>query len=120
MSCSKILSGDLPELVYEIIKNFQNDYSTLHSCILVNKFWCQIAIPLLWKDPFSMKNPKNFHFIEIYLQKINEKDKTQLNRCGINNKKIRPFEQVNVLLISIHFTILEHIFRVFIHLIKLE
>ncbi|POG73895.1 hypothetical protein GLOIN_2v1580665, partial [Rhizophagus irregularis DAOM 181602=DAOM 197198] len=40
MSCSKIFSGDLPELIYEIIKYFQNDYSTLYSCILVNKLWC--------------------------------------------------------------------------------
>ena len=85
MSYTKIFLGDLPEIINEIIQYFQNDFSTLHSCILVNKFWCQITIPLLWKDPFSVKNPKNFHFIEIYLQKINEKDKTQLNRCGINN-----------------------------------
>ncbi|PKY27730.1 hypothetical protein RhiirB3_443556 [Rhizophagus irregularis] len=85
MACSKVLLGNFPELTDDIIQYFRDDISTLHSCILVNKFWCQIAIPLLWKDPFSIKNPKNFHFIEIYLQKINEKDKTQLNRCGINN-----------------------------------
>ncbi|PKY20979.1 hypothetical protein RhiirB3_434452 [Rhizophagus irregularis] len=85
MACSKVLLGNLPELTEDIIQYFRDDISTLHSCILVNKFWCQITIPLLWKDPFSMKNPKNLHFIEIYLQKINEKDKEQLNRCGINN-----------------------------------
>ncbi|UZO06293.1 uncharacterized protein OCT59_026622 [Rhizophagus irregularis] len=85
MACSKVMLGDFPELTYDIIQYFRNDIPTLHSCILVNRFWCQIVIPLLWKDPFSMKNPKNFHFIELYLQKISEKDKTQLNRCGINN-----------------------------------
>ncbi|PKK64662.1 hypothetical protein RhiirC2_787189 [Rhizophagus irregularis] len=85
MACSKILLGDLPELTYDIIQYFRDDIPTLRSCILVNRFWCQTAIPLLWKDPFSIKNPKNFHFIEIYLHKINEEDKTQLNRCGINN-----------------------------------
>ncbi|RGB41171.1 hypothetical protein C1646_739225 [Rhizophagus diaphanus] len=80
MACSKVMLGDFPELTYDIMQYFRNDIPTLHSCILVNRFWCQIVIPLLWKDPFSMKNPKNFHFIEIYLQKISEKDKTQLNR----------------------------------------
>ncbi|PKK64964.1 hypothetical protein RhiirC2_853936 [Rhizophagus irregularis] len=85
MACSKVLLGNLPELTDDIIQYFRDDIPTLRSCILVNKFWCQIAIPLLWKDPFSMKNPKNFHFIEIYLQKINEKDKAQLSRCGISN-----------------------------------
>ncbi|EXX61399.1 uncharacterized protein OCT59_005879 [Rhizophagus irregularis] len=85
MACSKVLLGNFPELTDDIFQYFRGDIPTLHSCVLVNKFWCQIAIPLLWEDPFLMKNPKNFHFIEIYLQKINENDKTQLNRCGIDN-----------------------------------
>ncbi|PKC57926.1 hypothetical protein RhiirA1_541361 [Rhizophagus irregularis] len=37
MSCSKL--GNLPELTYEVIKYLQNDYSTLHSCVLVNRLW---------------------------------------------------------------------------------
>ncbi|RGB27751.1 hypothetical protein C1646_819566 [Rhizophagus diaphanus] len=67
MSCSKIFSGDLPELVYEIIKNFQNDYSTLHSCVLVNRLWCRLAIPLLWENPFSITTG-NYNFIEKWLE----------------------------------------------------
>ncbi|CAB5163481.1 unnamed protein product [Rhizophagus irregularis] len=27
--------------------------SSLYSCILVNRFWCRIAMPILWKDPFE-------------------------------------------------------------------
>ncbi|GBC49747.2 hypothetical protein GLOIN_2v1875624 [Rhizophagus irregularis DAOM 181602=DAOM 197198] len=34
MTCSKIFSGDLPELVDEIIQHLRNDISTLYSCIL--------------------------------------------------------------------------------------
>ncbi|RGB40679.1 hypothetical protein C1646_798469 [Rhizophagus diaphanus] len=78
MSCSKIFSGDLPELTYEIIKNFQNDYSTLHSCILVNRLWCRLAIPLLWENPFSILTG-NYNFIEVYLYNLNDL-KTQLNK----------------------------------------
>jgi hypothetical protein len=85
MSCSKIFSGDLPELASEIIKYFQNDFSTLYSCILVNRFWCRLAIQLLWENPFSTKFPKNHHFIEIYLQKLNDNDKVKLNEYGFNN-----------------------------------
>ncbi|GBC05438.1 hypothetical protein RclHR1_06220011 [Rhizophagus clarus] len=84
MACSKIFSGDLPELINEIIKYFQNDYSTLHSCILVNRLWCRLAIPLLWEDPFSMKLPKNYRFIEIYLNNLNEEDKRKLKEYNIN------------------------------------
>ncbi|PKY27002.1 hypothetical protein RhiirB3_442536 [Rhizophagus irregularis] len=78
MSCSKIFSGDLPELIYEIIKNFQNDYSTLHSCVLVNRLWCRLAIPLLWENPFSIPTG-NYNFIEVYLYNLNDL-KTQLNK----------------------------------------
>ncbi|RGB32949.1 hypothetical protein C1646_816363 [Rhizophagus diaphanus] len=67
MSCSKL--GNLPELTYEVIKYFQNDYSTLHSCVLVNRLWCRLAIPLLWENPFSIPTG-NYNFIEIYLHNV--------------------------------------------------
>ena len=77
MACSKVFSGDLPELINEIIQYFWNDFSSLHSCILVNRLWCRLAIPLLWEDPFS--NPvKKYHFIKIYLHNINDEDKMKL------------------------------------------
>ncbi|CAB5181389.1 unnamed protein product [Rhizophagus irregularis] len=94
MACSKIFSGDLPELINEIIHYFQNDYKTLYSCILVNRLLCRFAIPLLWKDPFSSAS-KNHHlitdsynkkcdFIQIYLFNLNEEEKTNLKEYGIN------------------------------------
>jgi hypothetical protein len=86
MACSKILLGDLPELTEEIIKYFLHDYKTLYSCTLVNKLWCRLAIPLLWENPFSYPNStKNYHFIEVYLYKLNGDDKIRLNECGINS-----------------------------------
>src|ERR1043166_1148531 len=32
-----------------IFTELQNDQSSLYSCILVNRFWCRIAVPILWK-----------------------------------------------------------------------
>src|SRR6266498_4554233 len=85
MKCSKIFSGDLPELTNEIIQHFRHDYKTLHSCILVNRLWCRLAIPLLWEDPFSIPT-ENFNFIEIYLHNSNDDDfKTKLNEHKIND-----------------------------------
>ncbi|POG68070.1 hypothetical protein GLOIN_2v1878590, partial [Rhizophagus irregularis DAOM 181602=DAOM 197198] len=72
MSCSKILLGDLPELTSDILEYLRDDIPTLRSCIL------------LWKDPFSMKYPKNFRFIDIYLQRLNEQDKAKLSEYGVN------------------------------------
>src|ERR1051326_646165 len=37
----------------------QVNKNSLHSCLFVNKEWCNIAVPILWK-----KYSKNFLFIE--------------------------------------------------------
>ncbi|EXX63703.1 uncharacterized protein OCT59_008510 [Rhizophagus irregularis] len=87
MSCSKIFSGDLPELTYEVIKYFQNDYSTLYSCILVNRLWCRLTIPLLWENPFSICTENN-DFIEIYLCNLNNDFITILNEYKIFNNSL--------------------------------
>jgi hypothetical protein len=87
MSCSKIFSGNLPELTYEIIKYFKNDFTTLYSCILVNRLWCRLAIPLLWENPFSIPT-KNYNFIEIYLDNLNGDFQTKLNEYKINDNSL--------------------------------
>ncbi|PKC60073.1 hypothetical protein RhiirA1_468556 [Rhizophagus irregularis] len=43
----------LPELINEIIQYFRKDFLILYSCILINRSWCDLTIPLLWEDPFS-------------------------------------------------------------------
>ncbi|RIA79745.1 hypothetical protein C1645_840013, partial [Glomus cerebriforme] len=80
MACSKIFSCDVPEVTSNIIQNFHNDINSLHSCILVNRIFCQIAIPLLWEDPFSVKYRENlsYHFIDIYLLFLNDNDKIKI------------------------------------------
>jgi hypothetical protein len=85
MACSKIFSGNIPELTDEIIQHFRYDFSTLYSCILVNKLWCHLAIPLLWEDPFSIPT-KNYHCIKIYLYYLNEDNKAKFNEYGIDDK----------------------------------
>ncbi|GBB89776.1 hypothetical protein RclHR1_16590002 [Rhizophagus clarus] len=82
MACSKVFSEDILELTNEIIQYLRNDFSTLYSCILVNRSWCRLAIPLLWENPFS-DHTQNYHFIEILLYNSSEKDKAQLNGYGI-------------------------------------
>ncbi|CAG8571105.1 734_t:CDS:1 [Ambispora leptoticha] len=49
------------DIVEEIVKKLEYDHSTLHSCILANRTWCQVTIPVLWRDPFSFvrKKPDN-------------------------------------------------------------
>src|SRR6266487_3566860 len=41
------------DILYLIFKEFQDDKMTLYSCLLVNKTWCEIIIPILWKNPWK-------------------------------------------------------------------
>uniref|UniRef100_A0A8H3XHB9 F-box domain-containing protein n=1 Tax=Gigaspora margarita TaxID=4874 RepID=A0A8H3XHB9_GIGMA len=77
---SKIFMGDMPELMENILNNL-NDIHSLHSCVLVSRFWSKMSIPILWSDPFSLGRKSSF--IPIYLSSLNEHDIFILNECGI-------------------------------------
>src|SRR3954447_21527734 len=92
MACSKLFSGDLPEISTFIIQVLRNDVNTLYSLALVNRFWCRLAIPLLWEDPFSIKYRKSsFHFLDIYLLFLNDNDKDELKEI----LKLRKFDSIS-------------------------
>ena len=80
MACSKLFSGDLPEISSYIVQNLRNNVNTLYSLTLVNRFWCRLAIPLLWEDPFSVKRRENLpsYFIDTYFLFLSDSDKTKM------------------------------------------
>ncbi|CAI2162573.1 2177_t:CDS:1 [Funneliformis geosporum] len=84
MASSKLFSGDLPELTYHIIQYLGNDLRSLHSCVLVNRFWCRLTIPKLWEDPFSTSWRVNFncHFLDIYFLFLSFEDKMREKEFG--------------------------------------
>ncbi|PKY54075.1 hypothetical protein RhiirA4_548017 [Rhizophagus irregularis] len=53
-------------VLFIILEEFKGDKNSLHSCLLVNKTWCEIIVPMLWKNPWK------------YLEE-DEKEKSQLN-----------------------------------------
>ncbi|CAG8470857.1 18106_t:CDS:1 [Acaulospora morrowiae] len=40
------------ECIIEIFLHFEDNYSTLHKCLFVNRFWCKLVVPILWRRPF--------------------------------------------------------------------
>ncbi|GBB99917.1 hypothetical protein RclHR1_03680012 [Rhizophagus clarus] len=42
------------DTLYLTFKIFQNNLKFLFSCLLVNRTWCKLAVPLLWKDPWKI------------------------------------------------------------------
>src|SRR5215213_6475660 len=39
----------------EIFEHLEDDKVTLHSCLLVNRFWCKISVGILWRDIWDFR-----------------------------------------------------------------
>ncbi|KAF0469701.1 hypothetical protein F8M41_025500 [Gigaspora margarita] len=76
---SKMLMGDMPELMENILKQLNNEIYSLYSCALVNRHWCKMSIPILWQDPFSVK--RSSLFIPIYFSSLDEGEKLVIMEC---------------------------------------
>ncbi|RIB26286.1 hypothetical protein C2G38_2163773 [Gigaspora rosea] len=82
---SKVLMGDMPELMENILNNLNGEIESLYSCTLVNRHWCKISIPILWQDPFSFDQDPLF--ISIYFSSLDEEDEQFiLKEYGVNTK----------------------------------
>jgi hypothetical protein len=44
------------DCLIEVFENLENDKPTLHSCLLVNRLWCNSSVKILWKDICSFKH----------------------------------------------------------------
>ncbi|KAF0528463.1 f-box domain-containing protein [Gigaspora margarita] len=70
------------ECLFTIFDNLQTDYESLFSCLLVNREWCRIIVPILWSEPtihFS-----DIRLIKIFLLMLNAKEQALLIPFKIN------------------------------------
>ena len=44
----------------EIFENLEDDKVTLHSCLLVNRLWCEVSVRILWRNIWNYGRPDNF------------------------------------------------------------
>src|SRR6266498_4635023 len=40
----------------EILEHLEQDKTTLHSCLLVNRHWCKISVRILWRNIWSFNH----------------------------------------------------------------
>ncbi|CAG8764117.1 1950_t:CDS:1, partial [Funneliformis caledonium] len=46
------MASSLPNLcLRKIFECIEEDKPSLHSCLLVNRHWCQEVVPILWRSP---------------------------------------------------------------------
>ena len=41
----------------EIFEYLEEDKPTLHSCLLVNRLWCEISVRILWRNVWNLIYP---------------------------------------------------------------
>ncbi|CAG8508386.1 27493_t:CDS:2 [Dentiscutata erythropus] len=77
-------SARLPaDCLYDIFNLLKDDIKSLHSCILVNRLWCETAIPYLWSHPFKRSTPPAPSLINILVACLSDDEKSVLVQNGI-------------------------------------
>ncbi|RIA83182.1 hypothetical protein C1645_834213 [Glomus cerebriforme] len=67
-----------------ILLQFQDDLCSLHSCLLVNRYWCRLVIPLLWSQPFELVKETSSHkIIRTYISCLPKETKKRFRIGGI-------------------------------------
>jgi hypothetical protein len=61
-----------------------NNVKFLHSCLLVNREWCHLVVPILWeKYPYFHKNKTKEKYFNIILSHLSSSSKQLLFNCKI-------------------------------------
>ncbi|CAB4399077.1 uncharacterized protein OCT59_007720 [Rhizophagus irregularis] len=79
----------LPEdVMIEIFDNLTGDANTLFSGLLVNKLWCRVIIPILWRDPWEIarlrQKIKAYNFLYVLCGCLSEESKNLFLDLGLN------------------------------------
>ncbi|GBB89803.1 hypothetical protein RclHR1_01660022 [Rhizophagus clarus] len=77
------LNEDILYLIFEELKDNNN---ALYSCLLTNRTWCKITIPILWKNPWKFLKDMEREQMELLLNVIilhltNESKNTLKSKC---------------------------------------
>src|SRR2546423_13951440 len=75
------------DVLFLIIKELRNDRKSLHSCLLVDRTWCEITIPLLWKNPWifcPIDSAKSILLFNVILLHLSEESRESLKKQKID------------------------------------
>src|SRR5438105_1957712 len=78
---SRIYISELPDCLGEIFEHINDDAATLYSCLLVNRLWCRLIIPILWRNPLkftSGKGDATYQVIQTYISCLFDSKKGQI------------------------------------------
>ncbi|RIA86744.1 hypothetical protein C1645_828810 [Glomus cerebriforme] len=82
------------DVLYLIFEEVRDDKETLHSCLLVNKTWCELIIPILWRNPWKYLEMENEKFLlNVIISHLSDESKNNLkSQCTANILK-NPYQK---------------------------
>jgi hypothetical protein len=82
------------DVFFLIFEKLKNDKESLFSCLLVNKTWCVMVVPILWRNPsqFFMDISYNTLFNVLILH-LSEESRDVLKNQGMNNLVMGTYQR---------------------------
>src|SRR2546421_8867183 len=74
------------DVLFLIIEELRNDRKSLHSCLLVDRTWCEITIPLLWKNPwkfYPIDSAESILLFNVILSHLSEEPRENLKQFDL-------------------------------------
>ena len=59
----------------EIFEYLENDKNSLHSCLLVNRLWCEVVARILWRNFLSHQHDTNYWLINTLVACLSDESK---------------------------------------------
>ena len=72
------------DMLFLIFEELQYDRNSLFSCLLVNKTWCEVIIPMLWKKPWTNSWDKGNSLFNVIISHLSNEAKENLRNQGID------------------------------------
>ena len=75
------------DVLFLILKELKNYKKSLYSCLLVNRTWCVMAVPILWKNPGQTLLTKKARCLlfDVILLHLSEESRDDFKNRGFNN-----------------------------------
>src|SRR5438045_9458208 len=73
------------DILFLIFEEFHDDSKSLFSCLMVNRIWCETAIPVLWRNPwkYGINYSNKGYLFTIFTLYLPNKIKESLTSEGI-------------------------------------
>jgi hypothetical protein len=82
------------DVLYLIFEELKDDKMTLLSSLLVNRTWCEMIIPILWKDPWkSLEFGREKSLFNVIISHLSDESRNSLRKFFKNSHK-RPLFQL--------------------------